>query len=96
MGQIADILQARGQLDEALRIRQEEELPVYAKLGAARDILIARTKLGLLLLTRDQPGDREAARNLLALACQAAESLHLPEADPIRQLLDQHGLLPSS
>ena len=27
-GQIADVLQARGQLDEALRIRREEELPM--------------------------------------------------------------------
>ena len=30
MGRIADILQARGQLDEALRIRRGEELPVRA------------------------------------------------------------------
>ncbi len=36
MGQIADIFQARGQLDEALRIRREEELPVYEKLGDIR------------------------------------------------------------
>jgi hypothetical protein len=35
-GRIADILQARGQLDEALRIRQEEELPVYERLGDVR------------------------------------------------------------
>jgi hypothetical protein len=35
MGQIADILYARGDLDEALRIRREEELPVYERL---RDI----------------------------------------------------------
>ncbi|MGC8470153.1 MAG: hypothetical protein ACP5NI_09645, partial [Acetobacteraceae bacterium] len=32
-GRIADILQARGQLDEALRIRREEQLPVYDRLG---------------------------------------------------------------
>jgi hypothetical protein len=36
MGQIADILQARGDLDEALRIRREEELPVYERLGDVR------------------------------------------------------------
>jgi phosphopentomutase len=36
MGKIADVLQARGQLDEALRIRQEEELPVYERLGDVR------------------------------------------------------------
>ena len=36
LGQIADILQARGELDEALRIRREEELPVYERLGDVR------------------------------------------------------------
>jgi tetratricopeptide (TPR) repeat protein len=36
MGQIADIHQARGELDEALRIRREEELPVYERLGDVR------------------------------------------------------------
>ena len=36
MGKIADILQARGELDEALRIRREEELPVYERLGDVR------------------------------------------------------------
>ena len=36
LGQIADVLQARGQLDEALRIRQEEELPIYERLGDVR------------------------------------------------------------
>lgn len=33
LGQIADIWQVRGQLDEALRIREMDELPVYEKLG---------------------------------------------------------------
>jgi hypothetical protein len=31
MGKIADILQARGQLDEALKIHNEEQLPVQAR-----------------------------------------------------------------
>ena len=34
-GEIADILYARGELDEALRIRREEELPVFERLGDA-------------------------------------------------------------
>ena len=33
LGQIADVLAARGELDEALRIRREEQLPVYERLG---------------------------------------------------------------
>ncbi len=36
MGQIADIHYRRGDLDEALRIRAEEELPVYERLGDIR------------------------------------------------------------
>ena len=35
-GYIADILQQQGQTDEALRIRREEELPVYEQLGDVR------------------------------------------------------------
>ena len=33
----ADVLYARGELDEALRIHREEELPVYEKLGDERE-----------------------------------------------------------
>src|SRR5262249_44714506 len=33
LGERADVLQARGELDEALRIRRQEELPVYERLG---------------------------------------------------------------
>ena len=36
LGQIADILTQRGETDEALRIRREEELPVYERLGDVR------------------------------------------------------------
>jgi CHAT domain/AAA ATPase domain len=35
-GEIADILAGRGELDEALRIRREEQLPVYERLGEVR------------------------------------------------------------
>ena len=33
LGKIADVLAARGELDEALRIRREELLPVFERLG---------------------------------------------------------------
>ncbi len=35
LGQIADLLEERGDLDEAMRIRQEEVLPTFEKLGDA-------------------------------------------------------------
>jgi hypothetical protein len=40
---IADILQSRGELDEALRIRREDELPVFEEQGAATCSLHWRT-----------------------------------------------------
>ncbi|MGH8476535.1 MAG: hypothetical protein ACRER2_12310, partial [Methylococcales bacterium] len=36
----ADILQACGQLDEALRIREQEQLPVFEKLGDERETAV--------------------------------------------------------
>jgi hypothetical protein len=54
MGQIADVLQARGQLDEALRIRQEEELPVYERLGDVREKAITMGKIAAILEARGQ------------------------------------------
>jgi len=53
-GQIADVLQERGQLDEALRIRQEEELPVYEKLGDVRERAITQGKIADVLQARGQ------------------------------------------
>ena len=50
MGRVADILQARGALDEALRIRREEELPVYDRLGdvRARAVTLYKMAIGLI------------------------------------------------
>ena len=54
MGQIADILQARGQLDEALRIRQEEQLPIYERLGDVREKAVTMGKIADILQARGQ------------------------------------------
>jgi hypothetical protein len=48
-GKIADILQARGNLDEALRIREHEELPVYEQLGEVLSIAITKGKISDIL-----------------------------------------------
>ena len=53
-GQIADILQARGQLDEALRIRKEEELPVYERLGDVRSKAVTQGQIADILQARGQ------------------------------------------
>jgi tetratricopeptide (TPR) repeat protein len=57
-GQIADILHARGALDEALRIRTEEELPVLERLGDVREVAITKGKIADILQAR---GDLDEA-----------------------------------
>lgn len=92
MGQIADILQARGNLDEALRIRREEELPVYEKLGDVRSLLLGRTNLALLLLDRGESADMQEIKRLLNQALVAAVRMQLPEAGQIAGIMKQIGL----
>ena len=87
MGAIADILAARGQLDEALRIRREEQLPVYQKLGARRDILICEWWIATYLQKRNRTGDLAEARRLAQKAYQAAIEMKLPEAQSLDQFL---------
>ena len=53
-GRIADILQTRGQLDEALRIRTDEELPVYEQLGDIRSRAITHGRIADILQVRGQ------------------------------------------
>ncbi|AGA90192.1 hypothetical protein Thimo_1398 [Thioflavicoccus mobilis 8321] len=51
-GGYADILQARGNLDEALRIRTEEQLPVYERLGDVRAKAVTQGKIADILQAR--------------------------------------------
>jgi tetratricopeptide (TPR) repeat protein/predicted MPP superfamily phosphohydrolase len=45
-GAIADIFEARGDLDEALRIRRDEQVPVSERLGDVRERAITMSKIG--------------------------------------------------
>ena len=54
MGEVADIMQAREQLDEALRIRLEEELPVYERLGDVRSKAVTMGQVADILQARGQ------------------------------------------
>ena len=58
VGKIADIFQARGDLDEALRIRREEQLPVYERLGDVRSRAVAMGKIADIFQAR---GDLDEA-----------------------------------
>ncbi len=53
-GERANILEARGRLDEALRIQREEELPVYERLGDVRERAVTMGKIADILQTRGQ------------------------------------------
>ncbi|HRJ54254.1 MAG TPA: CHAT domain-containing protein, partial [Candidatus Thiothrix moscowensis] len=54
LGAFADILQARGQLDEALNIRENHELPVYEKLGDVRSKAVTMGQIADILQARGQ------------------------------------------
>ncbi len=61
-GKIADILQRRGDLEEALRIRREEELPVYERLDDEHSQAITQAQIAEILQSR---GDLEAALRII-------------------------------
>ena len=53
-GSIADILRARGELDEALRIRTEEQLPVFQRLGDVREVAVTQSRIADILEARGE------------------------------------------
>jgi tetratricopeptide (TPR) repeat protein len=57
-GQIADVLQDRGETEEALRIRREEALPVYERLG---DVRAKAITLGQIADVLQRRGETEEA-----------------------------------
>ncbi len=83
-------------LNEALRIRREEELPVYDKLKARRDILVCEANIAVLLLKRKNALDRQEAERLLRKSHADATSMGLPEADVIQHILSQLGVPPTT
>src|SRR5207245_858062 len=53
-GRIADILVQRGELDEALRIRRDAELPGYTRLGDVRSIAVTQGQIADILAQRGE------------------------------------------
>ncbi|MFO0905260.1 MAG: serine/threonine-protein kinase [Pirellulales bacterium] len=54
LGAQADVLARRGEWDEALQIRWEEELPVYERLGDIREKAVTMGKIGDVLAQRGE------------------------------------------
>lgn len=59
LGEIANILQAHGEVDAALRIRREEQLPVFERLGDVRERAVTLGRIADILQDR---GDLQGAR----------------------------------
>ena len=89
MGKIADVLQQRGELDEAAHASIATNLiPIFERLGDVREKIICRAKIGRDLIQRGEVGDRAEARAHLEWALAEARRLRLPEAAVIQQFLD--------
>jgi hypothetical protein len=61
MGQIANILVSKGDLDQALRIRQQDELPVFERLGDVRERAVTMGKIADIL---EAKGDLDDALDI--------------------------------
>jgi tetratricopeptide (TPR) repeat protein len=56
-GAMANLLEQRGELDEALRLHREEELPVYQRLGDVRACAIVMGQIADILQQRGELGE---------------------------------------
>jgi hypothetical protein len=90
LGKVANILYAREDLDEALRIRQEEQLPVYERLGDVRSLVVGRAKLAIMFAQRGHPEDRPQVVSLLATSLADARRLRLREVPQIEAVIRKH------
>jgi tetratricopeptide (TPR) repeat protein len=53
LDEVADLHASLGELDEALRIRQEEELPIHIRLGNVRAVAATQGEIANILFARD-------------------------------------------
>ena len=83
MGIIADIAYRRGELDEALRIRREVQLPVYERLGDTRSTAVTWGKIADIAYQR---GDYDQAAGLRARQLEASKQLGDLDMIATRQL----------
>ena len=87
MGKIADVLASRGQIQQALQIRIEQEWPVYERVGAWRELLQCAIKMAATLKARHGPGDLGEARRHLRSALARTGPLAVPEIELAGQQL---------
>ncbi|MFB9484427.1 hypothetical protein ACFFSH_34395, partial [Streptomyces filamentosus] len=81
-GKIADVLQQRGEVEEALRIRREIELPTYEQIGDTRSAAITWGQIADVLQQRGE--------------VEEAVELHLKRLGVNEQLGDIEGIAAAS
>jgi tetratricopeptide (TPR) repeat protein len=95
-GQIADILQSRGELEEALCIRRDEQIPVFERLGVVRERAITQAHIAGILQSRGELEEalRIRCNEVLPLFQQLADpSLCAVEMSKIADILQERGEL---
>ncbi|MCK6412310.1 MAG: hypothetical protein L6Q55_07785 [Azonexus sp.] len=89
LDELATLLQDFGQLDEALRIRLNEEMLGYEELGDVHSLLMTEANIAITLIKRGHSQDLPEVRRRLQRALELAEQMQLPkEISTIHQYLD--------
>jgi hypothetical protein len=89
MGKIADILQAHGDLDDALRSCHEDVLPVFERLGDVRSLSVGLASYAQMLLATPTGARILEARTCLRQSVAIADRLGLPFPDELHDRLAQ-------
>jgi tetratricopeptide (TPR) repeat protein len=82
-GRIADILEIQGQLEEALEIRQTQQLPVYQKLGETQVEAITQAKIAIIFQAQGQL--EEAFKILQEMVLPVLKKLGNTSAEAVTQ-----------
>lgn len=84
---------ARGQFDEALRIRKQVQMPAYERLGDLRTRALTQAKIGLQILDASDGDAGDDARALLQAAWSDLSRLGLPEAADLASEMRNRGVV---
>jgi tetratricopeptide (TPR) repeat protein len=93
---VGRILADQGNLDLAVRVLRDLVIPVFEQKGNLHHLVRWQIELARVVLARGEPGDLEAAEQLLRIARETAERLQLPELEQIRRIAVEHGLRTSA
>lgn len=91
--QLARVYKLQGRVDAAIDLLESKALPLLDRLQIAPALARTRYALAQALLQRDQPGDYERAKGLLADAYAALAPQGFAVAERFRALRLRHGFL---